>query len=114
MQLNEVLDLLIQHKLPFRESRRPIPNSAKSITAIDQIVLITPLFNLIFMFEYENQEGLEMERKELHKKFKRNYFDGEVVEIITNNIYIVTSKHKGEIESDLEKRLKDIFSPSHK
>ncbi|WP_155986903.1 hypothetical protein [Paenibacillus durus] len=45
----------------------------------------------------------------MNKKFKKNYFDGDVVEIIKENIYIVTSKNKGEEESKLESQLSGFF-----
>ncbi|MDQ0196434.1 hypothetical protein J2T20_004846 [Paenibacillus wynnii] len=79
-----------------------------STLAIDQIALGTPWFKIVFIYEYENREALEKDRMILYKKFKKVYFDGEVVEIITGNIYIVTSKDKGERESKIEKQLRDI------
>ncbi|WP_410514448.1 hypothetical protein PaeBR_08665 [Paenibacillus sp. BR2-3] len=113
MNLDEVLSLLSEKNFPFRESRRPSPNSVNSTLAIDQTALVTPRFTIVFIYEYENQEALNKDRMTLYKKFKKNYFDGEVVEIITGNIYMVTSKDKGEGEgegeSKLEKQLNEIF-----
>lgn len=75
----------------------------KSDLAVNQMVLIVAPLSLVFVYEYEDQEELTKDRKTIYKQFKKNYFDGEVVEIISNNIYIVTSKDKGEKESKFEK-----------
>jgi len=66
----------------------------KSDLAVNQMVLIVAPLSLVFVYEYEDQEELTKDRKTIYKQFKKNYFDGEVVEIISNNIYIVTSKTK--------------------
>ena len=75
----------------------------KSDLAVNQMVLIVAPLSLVFVYEYEDQEELTKDRKTIYKQFKKNYFDGEVLEIISNNIYIVTSKDKGEKESKFEK-----------
>ncbi|MNY81949.1 hypothetical protein D3C86_2237850 [compost metagenome] len=54
-------------------------------------------------------EDLAGERDVLLEGFEEEYFDGNVAKIVSNNLYIVTSKDIGEKESEFEQQLKEIF-----
>lgn len=111
MMIDNLLSLMQADKLVFRESRQPAPDSLISQNAKDQILLILPLiYQLLWVYEYDDQEQLEQERKGLYKKFKKMYFDGDVVEIVAQNLYLVTSKDKGERLGMLEERLQRIVT----
>lgn len=110
MHLNDVVNLLVENKIIFKESHAPIPNSLKSKIAKEQIILLLPLtYKVLHIYEFINEEDLAKEKEVLLKKFKKEYFDGEVVTIETNNIYMVTSKDKDEEVSEFEEQLKDIL-----
>ncbi len=75
------------------QCRVKIFDCEKRFSSESNVLIVAPL-SLVFVYEYEDQEELTKDRKTIYKQFKKNYFDGEVVEIISNNIYIVTSKTK--------------------
>lgn len=89
MMIDNLLSLMQADKLVFRESRQPAPDSLISQNAKDQILLILPLINqLLWVYEY----------------------DGDVVEIAAQSLYLVTSKDKGERLGMLEERLQRIVT----
>ncbi|MNB94327.1 hypothetical protein D3C75_414780 [compost metagenome] len=111
MGIDNLLNLMKDNKIIFRESRKPALESFISRTAKDQILLVLPLScQLLWVYEYDDHEKLEQERKRLYKKFKKMYFDGDVVEIVAHNLYLVTSKDKGDPLSEMEERLRHIIT----
>ncbi|WP_310829408.1 hypothetical protein [Paenibacillus pedocola] len=115
MNINDVMNLLEKNKIIFKESQAPIPNSLKNKVVKEQVILLLPLtYQVLHVYEFNDGDDLAQEKKGLLKKFKKEYFDSEVVAIETNNIFIVTSKDKGEKESKFEKQLKDIFLSEEK
>lgn len=110
MSLSDVNKLLDEHKMIFKEASAANPAAIISQTANAQVTFIFPLtFQTLHVYEFENAQELADEREALLERFEEAYFDAEVVEIVHNNMYMVTAKDLGEEESELERQVREIF-----
>lgn len=110
MSLSDVNKLLDEHKMVFKEASAANPAAIISQTANAQVTFIFPLtYQTLHVYEFENAQDLADERENLLERFEEAYFDAEVVEIVHNNVYMVTAKDLGEEESKLERQVREIF-----
>lgn len=110
MRLSDVNKLLDDHKMVFKEASAANPATIISQTANAQVTFIFPLtYQTLHVYEFENAQDLADEREALLERFEKAYFDAEVVEIVHNNVYMVTAKDLGEEESELERQVREIF-----
>ncbi len=110
MNLNDVNKLLYEHKMVFKEASAANPAAIISQTATAQVTFIFPLtYQTLHVYEFENAQELADEREALLERFEEAYFDAEVVEIVHNNVYMVTDRNFGEEESELERQVREIF-----
>ncbi|CAM4503057.1 hypothetical protein [Paenibacillus typhae] len=110
MSLSDVNKLLDEHKMIFKEASAANPAAIISQTATAQVTFIFPLtYQTLHVYEFENAQELADEREALLERFEEAYFDAEVVEIVHNNVYMVTAKDLGEEESELERQVREIF-----
>ncbi|MBY0010298.1 hypothetical protein [Paenibacillus typhae] len=110
LSLSDVNKLLDEHKMIFKEASAANPAAIISETATAQVTFIFPLtYQTLHVYEFENAQELADEREALLERFEEAYFDAEVVEIVHNNMYMVTAKDLGEEESELERQVREIF-----
>lgn len=110
MSLSDVNKLLDEHKMVFKEASAANPAAIISQTANAQVTFIFPLtYQTLHVYEFENTQDLADERENLLERFEEAYFDAEVVEIVHNNVYMVTAKDLEEDESELERQIREIF-----
>ncbi|MNB96835.1 hypothetical protein D3C75_440510 [compost metagenome] len=110
MNLKDVTRLLAEHKMIFTEASAETPATIICPTATAQVTLIFPLtFQTLHAYEFENAQDLADEQEELLGRFEEAYFDAEVVEIVHNNVYMVTDKDIGEEESELERQVREAL-----
>lgn len=110
LSLSDVNKLLDEHKMIFKEASAANPAAIISETANAQVTFIFPLtYQTLHVYEFENAQELADEREALLERFEEAYFDAEVVEIVHNNVYMVTAKDLGEEESELERQVREIL-----
>ncbi|KUP20443.1 hypothetical protein [Paenibacillus sp. DMB5] len=110
MRLSDVNKLLDDNKMVFKEASAANPATIISQTANAQVTFIFPLtYQTLHVYEFENAQDLADEQEALLERFEEAYFDAEVVEIVHNNVYMVTAKDLGEEESELERQVREIF-----